>query len=109
MHSYMYLKALFLNKRAAASSIKGCTFVGVGIVQQQNRKKKQCKIRQKLKCASNLLVLYFSTKINFILVDQNLMENHKTFVDVTPVQPAFPYLGTKCKLSYRMVLLLVTI
>ena len=30
---YMYFKALFLNKRAAAASIKGCAFVGVAIVQ----------------------------------------------------------------------------
>ena len=46
MRSYMYFWALFLNKRAAASSIKGCAFAGIAIVQQQNRKKKQCKIRQ---------------------------------------------------------------
>ena len=46
MHSYMYFWALFLNKRAAASSIKGCSFAGIAIVQQQNRKKKQCKIGQ---------------------------------------------------------------
>ena len=44
MHSYMYLKALFLNKRAAASSIKGCAFAGVAIVQQQNRKKNNVKL-----------------------------------------------------------------
>ena len=31
--TYMYFKALFLNKRAAASAIKGCAFAGVAIVQ----------------------------------------------------------------------------
>ena len=41
MRSYMYFWALFLNKRAAASSIKGCAFAGIAIVQQQNRKKKK--------------------------------------------------------------------
>ena len=46
MRSYMYFWALFLNKRAAASSIKGCAFAGIAIVQLQNRKKKQFKIRQ---------------------------------------------------------------
>ena len=56
-----------------------------------------------------LVTTYFRTKINFILVYQNRMENHKTLVDVTPVQPAFQYRGKKYKLSYRMVLLLVTI
>ena len=45
MHSYMYFWVLFLNKRAAASSIKGCAFAGIAIVQQQHRKKKY-KIRQ---------------------------------------------------------------
>ena len=39
-HSYMYFWALFLNKRVAASSSKGCAFAGIAIVQQQNRKKK---------------------------------------------------------------------
>ena len=55
--------------------------------------------------------LFFTlvTKINLTLVYQNLMENHKTFVGVTPVQPAFQYRGMKCKLIYRMELLLVTI
>ena len=40
-------------------------------------------------------MVYFSTKINFILLYQNRMENHKTLVDVTPVQPAFQYRGKK--------------
>ena len=44
MHSYMYFWALFLNKRAAASSIKGCSFAGIAIVQQQNRKKNNVKL-----------------------------------------------------------------
>ena len=43
-HSYMYFWALFLNKRAAASSIKGCAFAGIAIVQQQHRKKKNVKL-----------------------------------------------------------------
>ena len=107
-HSYMYFKALFLNKRAAASAIKGCAFAGVAIVHAVNKIEKKYKILQIL-CASRLLVLYFSTKINFIIVYQNRMENHKKLVDVTPVQPAFQYRGMKCKLSCGMVLLLVTI
>ena len=32
-HSYMYFKALFLKKRAAALAIKGCAFAGIAIVQ----------------------------------------------------------------------------
>ena len=60
-------------------------------------------------CPFASLFFTFVTKINFILVYQNLMENHKTLVDVTPVQPVFQYRGKKCKLIYGMVSLLVTI
>ena len=107
-HSYVYFKALFLNKIAAASAIKERAFAGIAIVHAVNKIEKKYKILQIL-CASRLLVVYFSTKINFILVYQNRMENHKTLVDVTPVQPAFQYRGKKCKLSCGMVSLLVTI
>ena len=39
----MYFKALFLNKIAAASAIKGCTFEGVAIVHTVNKIEKNIK------------------------------------------------------------------
>ena len=103
-----YFKALFLNKIAAASAIKGCAFEGYQLFSKQNRKKKikSCKYYNVQTLAWTLLD---TTKINFILFHQNRMENHKTLVDVTPVQPAFQYRGKKCRLSCGMVLLLVTL
>ena len=47
--------------------------------------------------------------INFIIVYQSQTVHREMREDKTPVQPTFQYRGKKCKLSYRMVSLLVTL